>query len=219
MVIDKINERGGLPVLAHANSSHGVMKDMKGNPRTDIIQNPKLIAVEATDFDNVSKKEKGKRVIDLLDGNDDHYKRKLAVYQTSDNPSNTADGKHSVEGVGSRYTYFKLDEISLEGLRQCFCDPDVRIKQKDEFEIKKIPKITCMEISKGFLHNQKIDFHGGLNSIVGGKGVGKSLVVEFLRFALDQSSKDNSISEDHNGKLEKRLESFGKVTVEFELEP
>ena len=82
MVIDKINERGGLPVLAHANSSHGVMKDMKGNPRTDIIQNPKLIAVEATDFDNVSKKEKGKRVIDLLDGNDDHYKRKLAVYQT-----------------------------------------------------------------------------------------------------------------------------------------
>jgi len=216
-VINIISEHKGMAILAHANSKQGVMGGMRGNPRNEIIQNPNLIAVEATDFDNIDKKKNKTRVIDFLDGNHPEY-RKLAVYQTSDNPSITEEGKHSLEGIGSRFTYFKLDEISFEGLRQCFCDPDVRIRQKDELEIKKFPHITLMEVSQGFLENQKINFNEGLNSIVGGKGVGKSLVVEFLRFAIDQFSKDNSILKDHENKLEKRLGPFGKVTVEFELE-
>ena len=216
-VIDIISEHGGMAIMAHANSAQGVMGGIKGNPRTEIIKNKNLIAAEATDFDKIDKIEKKRRIVDLLDGKHPEY-RKLAVYQSSDNPSRTKEGKHSLEGIGSRFTYFKLDEISFEGLRQCFCDPDVRIRQKDELEIKKFPKITFMKASQGFLENQKIYFNEGLNSIVGGKGVGKSLVVEFLRFAIDQFSKDNSILKDHENKLEKRLGPFGKINVEFELE-
>ena len=109
------------------------MNDMVGKPRIDIIQNQRSIAVQATDFENITKKENKKRVIDLLDGNDPNYKQKLPVYRVSDS--------HSLDTIGSNYTHFKLDKISLEGLRQCFFDPDVRIKQTDEFEIKKFPKI------------------------------------------------------------------------------
>jgi len=216
-VIDIISEHGGMAIMAHANSAQGVMGGIEGNPRTEIIKNKNLIAAEATDFDKIDKIKMKRRIVDLLDGKHPEY-RKLAVYQASDNPSRTKKGKHSLEGIGSRFTYFKLDEISFEGLRQCFCDPDVRIRQKDELEIKKFPKITFMKASQGFLENQKIYFNEGLNSIVGGKGVGKSLVVEFLRFAIDQFSKDNSILKDHENKLEKRLGPFGKITVEFELE-
>jgi len=216
-VIDIISEHGGMAIMAHANSAQGVMGGIEGNPRTEIIKNKNLIAAEATDFDKIDKIKMKRRIVDLLDGKHPEY-RKLAVYQASDNPSRTKEGKHSLEGIGSRFTYFKLDEISFEGLRQCFCDPDVRIRQKDELEIKKFPKITFMKASQGFLENQKIYFNEGLNSIVGGKGVGKSLVVEFLRFAIDQFSKDNSILKDHENKLEKRLGPFGKITVEFELE-
>lgn len=218
-VIDKITEHEGMAILAHANSKQGIMGGMTGVPRTKIINNQNLIAVEATDFDNGDKKTKKTRVVDLLDGTDSNYNyRELAVYQASDNLSIKCDGKHSIEGIGSHYTYFKLDEISFEGLRQCFCDPGVRIKQRDEFEIKKFPKIAHLEVSQGFFKDQKICFHEGLNSIVGRKGVGKSLVTEFLRFGIDQSSKGKYISEDHKAKLEKRLEQFGKVSVEFEVE-
>lgn len=209
-VIDIIAEREGLPILAHANSNHGVMNDMAGNPRIETIQNQRLIAVEATDVDDEEKKKKGKRIIDLLNGEDPHYRRRLAVYQASD--------AHSLGEIGSRYTYFKLDEISLEGLRQCSCDPNVRIKQKNEFEMRRFPKLIRMKIDQGFLGSQEVCFHEGLNSIIGGKGVGKSLMVEFLRFALDQPSQDESILRDHRQKLEKRLEFLGEVMVEFELE-
>ncbi len=74
-----------------------------------------------------------------------------------------------------------------------------------------------MEISQGFLSKQKICFHEGLNSIVGGKGTGKSLIVEFLRFALMQTSDDKDVMTDHKKKLEKRLELLGEVSIEFEL--
>lgn len=60
-------------------------------------------------------------------------------------------------------------------------------------------------------------FHEGLNSIVGGKGTGKSLIIEFLRFVLNQNSDDKDILNDHNGKLAKRLEPFGKIIIDFEL--
>ena len=216
-VIDKIASHNGLAILAHANSTHGVMSDMRGNPRTDIINNPHLNAVEATetDFSNAEKKAKKTRVCDFLDGTNPEYV-KLAVYQASDNLTTAGDG-HKVDSIGSRYTYFKLDEISLEGLRQCFCDPDVRIKQANELTLKQSPVITNMLVSQGFLADQTIYFHEGLNSIVGGKGSGKSLIIEFLRFALNQSSSITSIQDDLKEKLTKRLGAFGKVTLGITL--
>jgi predicted metal-dependent phosphoesterase TrpH len=100
-VIDKIVAHNGLAILAHANSDKGVMGGMRGNPRTDIIQNANLIAAEATesDFQNEEKKAKGTRVCDCLDGTNLEY-RKLAVYQASDNPSKDGSGNHSLDGIG-----------------------------------------------------------------------------------------------------------------------
>ncbi len=54
-VINKIKEHGGLLILAHANSSQGVMGGMKGNPRKEILQNSNLMAIETTDFDDEEK--------------------------------------------------------------------------------------------------------------------------------------------------------------------
>ena len=53
-------------------------------------------------------------------------------------------------------------------------------------ETKDTQKLERLEITQGFLANQNICFHEGLNSIVGGKGTGKSLIIEFLRFAINQ---------------------------------
>ena len=36
--------------------------------------------------------------------------------------------KHSAAGIGSRHSWFKLDQLDIEGLRQCFADPEVRIQ-------------------------------------------------------------------------------------------
>jgi len=123
-------------------------------------------------------------------------------------------GKHSIEGIGCRYSYFKVDEnISLESLRQCFIDPEVRIGQSFEDKKRTYPHIKSVKVNSGFLSDIESNFHQGLNSILGAKGVGKSLLIEFIRFALDQESTHHEISEDHKEKLMKQLGQYGQVEI------
>ncbi|VAW32189.1 hypothetical protein MNBD_CHLOROFLEXI01-3696 [hydrothermal vent metagenome] len=209
-VIELVSKREGIAIPAHVNSSKGILKDMRGQQRIRIIQDPRLVAVEATDFD----KEPRKRTIDFLNGNDPNYQRKLAVYQASDNREPSGNG-HCLEGIGTRTTYFNLDVINLEGLRQCFVHPDARIKLHREKII--CPRILSLKIgNSGFLNSQNFKFHHGLNSIIGGKGVGKSLVIEFMRFCLDDSSFDPGLKADHLGKLDKQLVSGNLVELIYQ---
>ena len=212
-VIEEITKQGGLAVLAHANSSHGVLNDMKGNARTKTIQYPLLLAAEGTDFNNSSKIKKHNRVIDLLDGTDPTYQRKLAVYQSSDNLNPNGTGTHCLNGIGASYSYFKMEDINLESLGQCFVDPDTRIRQEEDMSLLEYSRISKVEINSGFLENQEITFHQGLNSILGGKGSGKSVLIELMRFVLNQEPTNPSILEDHNSKLYNQLGAFGKVEI------
>ena len=205
---------GGLAVLAHANSGKGVLRDMQGEQRTKIIQCSDLLAVEATDFEDENKKSDHKRVIDLLDGTDPTYKRKLAVYQASDNPTTNNNG-HCLDGIGMRFSYFKLEKINLDGLRQCFCDPDVRIRQDFKYQTQAFPHIKKIKVTGGFLDGQEVEFHTGLNSILGAKGTGKSLLVELLRFSLDHPPKHPDILRDHGSKLTQKLKQDSYVEIWF----
>lgn len=214
-VIRAIHDLGGLPVLAHANSSNGVLSDMTGQGRIAVVQCPPLAAIEATDFKDESKKQKRKRVVDLLNGTDPSYQRKLAVYQASDNPCPDGSGRHCLAGIGTRCAYFKMERVNLDSLRQCFADPNVRIKQDFELQTFVYPHIRSIKITGGFLDKQEACFHSGLNSILGAKGAGKSLLVEFLRFGLNQEPRHEDIRRDHDSKLRSRLGEYGIIEVLF----
>ena len=217
-VITSINKQDGLAILAHCTSAKGVLAEMKGSTRTKIFENRGLFAVEApeNDFTDIGKKQKGTRAIDLLNGTDTNYAmRRLGVYSASDSRLPEGD-TYTLDGIGAAFAFFKVDQnINLESLRQCFIDRDVRIRQAYEYKPNTWPYISSVSIIGGFFDGQEATFHGGLNSILGGKGAGKSVLVELLRFCLNQPSTDEVINEDHNRKLEKRLETYGKVKLQF----
>jgi DNA repair ATPase RecN len=198
-VIDAIAKHGGLPILAHADSSHGVLHDMKGQPRIKVLQNPRLLAAEISS----AKYRK------FLDGKDADYQRELPTYEASD--------AHKPSDIGANFTYFKVQALSLENLKQCFYDDPVRIRRRDQYTTAAIPRIKSVTISKGFFGGEQVLFHDGLNTLIGGQGVGKSLLVEFLRFALDQTSTISPIVSDTQGKLAKQLGPGGEIEVHMEL--
>lgn len=224
-VVDIIEGVGGIAVLAHANSSKGALADMKGQQRAKLFGLPSLRAVEVTESD--FRKAKGKRAIDFLSGSDNAYgNRFLAVYVASDNPAlgddGTSSGRHCLSGVGRAYSYFKTEEVpTIEALRQCFIDPAVRIRLPKTVvpgtpeEVEPYPRIVSITANDGFLEGQTFEFHSGLNTVVGPKGSGKSLLVELLRFALDSESSVPEIVADQRSKLEKRLGVHGEVKVEL----
>lgn len=206
-VMEKIVERGGLAVLAHVDGYKGAFKELDGNPRLNLFNEAEYSALECEGktLPSALKKEKG-------------FKRIPTFYLASDNPDPEDTKKHSIEGIGSKFSYFKMDVINIEGLRQCFSDPKVRILLTDEISEYKHPQILSLRICGGFLRDQSLEFLPGLNCIIGGKGTGKSLIVEFLRFTLGQSSNDATILDDHTCKLEKQLGTGQKVMVAFQLE-
>ncbi|KUO52222.1 MAG: hypothetical protein APF76_04060 [Desulfitibacter sp. BRH_c19] len=217
-VIDAISSEpyNGLAVLAHCTSSKGVLHDITGETRTKIFEHKGLLAVETSlnDFINPEKKKKSIRAIDLLNGKDPNYNcRKLGVYIVSDSKKGDED-KHSLDGIGAKFSYFKVDdEVDLESLRQCFIDREVRIRQQFEFQQLIYPYIKSVKVKGGFFDGQEAMFHPGLNSILGAKGAGKSLLVELMRFVLGQVSSQKDIFEDHNRKLQRKLDTYGSVEV------
>ena len=210
-VVEAIHEAGGLAVLAHADSSKGVLADTVGQTRNKVMNCEHLSAVEVL---SVSK------TAQYCSGKDPNYKRKLAYYRASDNHVPGGSG-HSIDGVGERYSWFKSDGLSLDALKQVFNDPDQRIKcdeESAEIPDRMYPRILGLTVSQGFLKGTAFEFHEGLNSVIGGKGVGKSLLVEFLRFGLGQPSQIQDIAKDMNGKLAQQLKAGGQVVVRVQLE-
>jgi len=58
-------------------------------------------------------------------------------------------------------------------------------KNADKSTTQRHNKIRSIEISGGFLDGTKLEFVEGLNCIIGGRGTGKTTVLEFLRYALN----------------------------------
>jgi len=134
----------------------------------------------------------------------------LALLTFSDNPHEPKNPKHGLNGIGSRFTYIKMDETpSLEGLRQAFLLPSHRIvndfvdansvTDKPEFWIK---SITITNTTLTGTEPFKIGFNPQLNTIIGGRGSGKSSILRFIRGVFNRTSNlENFVDlvKEHNG--------------------
>ena len=147
-------------ILAHCDSTLGVDSDMRGEQRSNIFK-PEwfcLLGAEASEanFLDKDKKQKHTRIVDLVDGGYPVFHgKKLGVYQASD--------AHSVQDIGAKFTYFKVDEpITLEDIKQSLLDRDTRIRQSFEFQEHTYPCIKSLKVTSGFLSDQCFVFHEGL---------------------------------------------------------
>ncbi len=190
-VVERIHDNGGLPLLPHPDSSSGYVAESRGRARADVLAGQHLKGVERSEWV------------------EEHYPD-VAQYHASDS--------HSVSAVGQQCSLFKVAEPSFEALRQCFEDPDVRIRIDPQEPSSAYPYIESIRVSGGFLDGLELQLHRGLNALLGGKGVGKSLVIEFLRFALHRGLDPaqgalKPVHADHQGKLQNCLGLGGKVEV------
>jgi len=120
----------------------------------------------------------------------------VALLTFSDNPHEPKNSKHGLWGIGSHYSWIKMDKKpTLEGLRQAFLLPEFRIK--NEFQSPNTPYntpdiwIKSISISKTIITNGstplKLDFNPQLNTIIGGRGSGKSSVLRFIRGVFNRT--------------------------------
>lgn len=113
----------------------------------------------------------------------------LAILTFSDNPHEPKNSKHGLAGIGSRFSWIKMDEVpSLEGLRQAFLLPQFRVKNDFDSPGKPyvppalwIKSISITNCSITDTSAVKVEFNPQLNAIIGGRGSGKSSILKFIR--------------------------------------
>lgn len=79
-----------------------------------------------------------------------------------------------------KLTRIKLDELNFNSFRVAFLDANSRIRIEESIP-NSFPKFIGIEFDGGILDKNKIHFSDNFNSLIGGRGTGKSTTLECLR--------------------------------------
>lgn len=207
-IIESVKQQGGICIAAHMSSNNGLLCKVEGQIRRDLFTNPDLLAGEIPS----GREELGNFEKKVVSNEMDAYKRKFPIACI-----NSSDAK-SIEEIGKKKTFIKISSFTVEGLREAFLDWQSRIRLINEIpqELPRFSKIIGAKWEGGFLKNVDIHFNDNLNCIIGGKGTGKSTIIETLRYVFDQQPKAEKIEEQHKEILKEVFRSGSRITVFIE---
>lgn len=177
------NEHGGIVIAAHADQNDGIMSQPRNMADYQLMN---LMAVEVT------ANPPSPRFLDILEGRNTHWsrsERQPAYVMSSDAKSlkTDASGNPLTNSLGYRHTWLKMSNPSVEALRQAFLDPLSRVSVQGErpSDSQTHPRISSVSVRGAkFLADQEVFFSENLNCVIGGRGSGKSSLLEYIRFAI-----------------------------------
>jgi len=103
---------------------------------------------------------------------------------------------------------------SVEGLRQAFLDPDSRVRLNTDEKPEEHSELAAIAWEGGgFLDGSAIHFNPNLNVLIGGRGTGKSTVIESIRYALDLEPAGDEARNAHRDIVRHVLRSGTKVSL------
>jgi type III restriction enzyme len=140
--------------------------------------------------------------MNIIEGRDPNYEEKsIGLFQTSDNRSR----EH--EELGEHTTWVKWAEPTAEGLRQACLARDSRLWQEAPDLPSKFVKGLSVSDSL-FMGGFELSFNRQYTALIGGRGTGKSTVLEYLRWALGDEPSGEDLSE-----TEKKRQSLVQKTL------
>ncbi len=191
-VIDIVHDQGGIAVPAHVDKEKGLFQEFEGVTLEQVLNHPNIHAMEICDEGFVkppiyeNKKLQWTEVIgsDTHDFNDDTF---------------------------GTFTWIKMDEPSIEGLKLALIDGNASVKrdmseapnQHSEYVIEEIIIEEIIIEEAKFMGRPEVlacRFSPSLNTIIGERGSGKSTLLEFMRLALRREQEIPEILKTENEK-------------------
>lgn len=169
----EVDAAGGVAIAAHVEKPKGLLKlGVKAHLKKTLLCE-EISAVEVVHLDTRSE------VNTKIGG-----ARKMAFVRGSDT-WDVSLSCHALSGIGLRRTWIKASRPDLIGIRHALADPDLRVSLEAPNEAA-YSRIESVEMIGGFLGGERIDLAPDLNCLLGGTGTGKSLILEAVRFGLQQ---------------------------------
>ena len=210
-ILARVCDQGGIPVAAHATNDNGLFRVLQGQPRIRAWKDENLYAIQIPG----PVQDLPHDVQSIVRNRNPDYARRyapeanlaLAVVNARDvaSPEDLADP--------SATCWVKMSEVGIEGLRQAFLDPGSRIRLNGDPAPEEHSELVAMAWQGGFLDGAAVRFNPNLNVLVGGRGAGKSTVVESLRYVLGLEPLGEEARSGHAGILKHVLRNGTKVSL------
>lgn len=198
-IIDIVHERDGLLIGAHCNSTHGVIKELNGQPRLDWLSALDALEIKSGQVESKVSKTKSYVTNDL----------RVTIPFTFGSDSHDA----AIENSGM---WVKMANPSITSLRQLKFEPDLRVRRT-------VPaalihgRVVGFTATHGIYADERFRFSPNLNVLLGGRGAGKSAAIDLLRFAYgEEPSTENDNYAVFANRIKGFLKSVGKVFVVVE---
>jgi energy-coupling factor transporter ATP-binding protein EcfA2 len=193
-------------IAAHATSANGVLTSLQGQARVAVWKDTNLLAcaIPGAIADAVQQNRP------ILENKEPTYRRDrpVAVLNASDigDPSEAAKPGTSC--------WIKMTRPTVEGLRQAFLDPTSRVRLSSDPEPEEHVEFLALAIeTAGFLRNVKLRLNENMNVLVGGRGAGKSTLIECLRYVLDLQPMGPEATKVHQSIVQNVLKSGTKISL------
>lgn len=194
-------------IAAHVNKQRGVLTTQGGEQRLAVLQHPHLSAVEV-----VEPVQDEHRT--WLDGSKPQVGRLSQIWSSD---------AHEVKELGRRFTWVKMTQRDFQGLRLALLDGHTSLKpamrsapgnpnaDHGEMLIEQIEVSNARFMGRG--EAMKVQFNPWLNTIIGGRGTGKSTLVDFC---LKTMRRDEDLARDQSSgdlrRLKRRFDRRLRVT-------
>ena len=110
--------------------------------------------------------------------------------------------------------YVKMTTPTIEGLRQAFLDPGSRVRLLSDLAPEEhIEFLGLAWETEGFLRGCRLHFNENLNVLIGGRGAGKSSIIESLRYVLGIEPIGEDAKRIHEGIVQGVLRSGTKISL------
>ena len=196
---------GAVCIAAHVASDGGLLRKLSGQSRVNVWTHPDLLACALPG--PVSGAPDGIRSI--LQNKDAQHKRDCSPAIL--NASDVSDPEDLKKDAAS--SFIKMSTVSVEAFRQAFLDPDSRIRLHSDLKPEPHAEFLAMTWEGGFLRDTAVHFNENLNVLVGGRGTGKSTMIESIRYALGLDPLGEEAQKAHEGVIRHVLQSGTKVSL------
>ncbi len=179
-VVKQIVNSGGIAIPAHADCEKGLLTEASGDTLKEALRCDQVFATEI----RCPQSEKPQLYRDM----------KVGWTEIVGSDSHHCSGKEGQRYPGSHFTWVKMgDPPDIEGLRLALLDGSLSVRRSDTHPTSPNEQhaeavLESIEVTGTKYMGQgspfKVDLNPWLNAIIGGRGTGKSSLVEFLRIAL-----------------------------------
>jgi DNA repair ATPase RecN len=209
-----VRGQGGVTIAAHVTNEKGLFQVLSGQARIKAWHDENLLAIQIPG----PVEDLPQDVRQIVENRNADYRRLHAAEDGLAVAVVNAGDIVKAEDLEapSASCWIKMSEASIDGLHQAFLDPGSRIRlnpKQGKIEREEHSELVVLAWEGGFLDGAAVHFNPNLNVLVGGRGTGKSTVIESIRSVLALDAIGDDARKAHQGIVQQVLKNGTKISL------